>query len=352
MGELDLVQEASSALRLRDNWQGSGKLYVPVVYPQFTRRNLLVMERVQGIAATDLPRLQAEGVNLRKLAHLGVEIFFTQVFEDNFFHADMHPGNVLVDATDPENPSYIALDCAIIGSLTEEDQRVLARNLLAFFRRDYAEVARLHVESGWVPEGTDEAALAQVMAEVCEPIFQKPIKEISFARLLLSLLRAARQFNMEMQPQLALLQKTLVNIEGMGRQIYPELDLWETAAPFMEAWMQRQMGLGQLLTRLAERLPDWLAQAPEIPDLALDALHELRRLPAERRRQQETLEGLKESLDRHARRRRLERLGGASLIAALLALLAPAAGLASPAETLLPGAVFGSLGIYWMYVHG
>ncbi|MDG1231432.1 MAG: 2-polyprenylphenol 6-hydroxylase, partial [Pseudomonadales bacterium] len=232
LGELDLKLEADNSKRLRDNWLESGKLFVPEVFETCSTSRILVMERIYGVTATDLPSLRDNSVDLKKLAHLGVEIFFSQVFEDNFFHADMHPGNVFVDITDPDDPTYIALDCAIMGSLTENDKDYLARNLLAFFHRDYDEVARLHVKSGWVPFDTDINEFSAVIRRVCDPFFQKPIKDISFGIVLLELFDTARKYNMEVQPQLVLLQKTLINIEGMGRQIYPDLDLWETAAPF------------------------------------------------------------------------------------------------------------------------
>ena len=351
MGELNLLLEADNTAKLRENWLGSGKLYVPKVYHEFSRTNVMVMERVYGVTATNLDALRARGVNLKKLAHLGVEIFFTQVFDHNFFHADMHPGNVFVDTSDPENPTYIALDCAIIGTLTESDQRYLARNLLAFFHRDYDEVARLHIQSGWVPPDTDEREFAAVITAVCDPIFQKPIKDISFGLLLVSLFQTARQFNMEVQPQLVLLQKTLINIEGMGRQIYPDLNLWETAEPFMDNWMKQRVGLTSLLNRIMERAPAWLEQLPEAPDFLLEALQEAGRLGEHRRRQEQTLQQVQAALQGQAKRHRYERLGGAALVAGLLSLLAPATGLASPTEALLPGALLGSLGVYWLYIH-
>lgn len=351
MGELDLLQESANTLRLRKNWLNSGKLYVPEVFPLYGRKNLLVMERVHGVTATDMTQLVAQGVNLKKLAHLGVEIFFTQVFEDNFFHADMHPGNVFVDTSDPENPTYIALDCAIIGSLGENDKRYLAKNLLAFFHRDYEEVAKLHIQSGWVPADTDADEFARVLASVCDPVFQKPIKEISFGNLLLSLFRTARQFDMEVQPQLVLLQKTLINIEGMGRQIYPDLDLWETAAPFMETWMASRIGVRGLLRRMVEQAPRWLEMLPDLPDLTFDTMAEIRALSNQAKVQAGTLAEVRTALGRQAKRSRYQKLGGAALIAAFFSLLLPATGYANDMNTMIPGALLGSLGVYWIYLH-
>ncbi|MEO2183286.1 MAG: AarF/UbiB family protein, partial [bacterium] len=351
LGELDLKLEAYNSRRLRDNWSGSGKLFVPEVYETCSTSRIMVMERIYGVTATDLPSLRDKNVDLKKLAHLGVEIFFSQVFEDNFFHADMHPGNVFVDVTDPDNPTYIALDCAIIGSLTENDKDYLARNLLAFFHRDYDEVARLHVKSGWVPFDTDINEFSEVIRRVCDPFFQKPIKDISFGIVLLELFDTARRYNMEVQPQLVLLQKTLINIEGMGRQIYPDLDLWETAAPFMERWMKDRIGVAGLIKRISEKAPRWLDQLPEIPDLAYDAMVEIRDLAAQNRAQIATLTEVKQALQEQTRRAKYQRLGGLALIGAILSLVAPTTGYATDIDPIIPGSVLGMLGIYWMYIH-
>ena len=351
LNELNLQLEASNTAKLRQNWLHSGKLYVPEVYWDYSSRNVMVMERIYGVTASDVATLKANKVNLRKLAHLGVEIFFTQVFEDNFFHADMHPGNVFIDISDPENPSYIALDCAIIGSLTENDKNYLAKNLIAFFNQDYHEVARLHVSSGWVPEDTDTREFEAVIRSVCEPIFQKPIKDISFGKLLVSLFQTARQFNMEVQPQLVLLQKTLLNIEGLGRQIYDELDLWETAAPFMERWMSNRLSLSSFLKSIGKNAPRWLEQLPEIPDLAFSALIELKQLGKNTRAQTRTLVHLEQELARQSRRSRYQRFGGLALIAAIFTTMIPLSGYASGNEVLLGTSILGSLGVYWMYIH-
>ncbi len=351
LNELNLQLEASNTAKLRENWLHSNKLYVPEIYWDYSNRNVMVMERIYGVTASDLDTLRAHHVDLKKLAYLGVEIFFTQVFEDNFFHADMHPGNVFVDITDPANPTYIALDCAIIGSLTDNDKNYLARNLLAFFHQDYHEVARLHVASGWVPRDTNTDEFEAVIRSVCEPIFQKPIKDISFGKVLVSLFQTARQFNMEVQPQLVLLQKTLLNIEGMGRQIYDDLDLWETAAPFMERWMENRMGIRQLLKKLGKNAPRWLEQLPEIPDLAFSAMTELKQLGDTAQQQARAMTDLKQALERQNRRSRYQQLGGMALIAAIFSTLIPLSGYASGNELLLGTSVLGSLGVYWLYIH-
>jgi ubiquinone biosynthesis protein len=231
LNELDLLREAGNATQLRRNWNGSPLIYVPKVYFDYCRTSVMVMERIRGIPIDDVTALKAASVNIPRLAANGVEIFFTQVFRDNFFHADMHPGNIFVDASNPENPRYCAVDFGIVGSLGEHDRRYLAENFLAFFDRDYFRVAKLHVDSGWVPAGTRVDELESAVRTVCEPIFSKPLKEISFGQVLLQLIAVARQFNMEVQPQLILLQKTLVQIEGLGRVLYPDLDIWQTGKP-------------------------------------------------------------------------------------------------------------------------
>jgi ubiquinone biosynthesis protein len=240
LSELDMYHEARNQIQLRRNFADSDLLYVPRVYASLSRADLLVMERIQGIPIGQVDELKRLGVDMKKLAHKGVQTFFTQVFRHNFFHADMHPGNIFVDVTDPSNPSYIALDCAIVGSLSDIDQEFLAKNLLAFFNRDYATIAGHFVDNGWVPADTDRQELTRVISQVCEPIFAKPLAEISFADFVMVLLKTAADFQMDLQPQLALLQKTLLYVEGLGRQLYPQLDLWETAKPFMEEWAQER----------------------------------------------------------------------------------------------------------------
>jgi len=276
--ELDLMREAANAAQLKRNFLGSDLLYVPEVHWDYCRSNVLTIERIFGIQVDDLEALRAAGTDIKRLAENGVEIFFTQVFRHNFFHADMHPGNIFVDVADPARPKYVAVDFGIVGSLDERDQHYLAENFLAFFRRDYRRVATLHVDSSWVPAGTRVDELEAAVRAVCEPIFNKPLKDISFGLVLLRLFQTARQFNMEIQPQLVLLQKTLLAIEGLGRQLYPELDLWQTAKPVLEQWMRERH---DPRTRFKQLIAAW----PEISDdLALlpRLLHRtLRRIEAE-----------------------------------------------------------------------
>jgi len=266
--ELDLMREAASASQLKRNFQDSTLLYVPEIYWPLCRRGVMVMERISGTPISDIDALLAQGVDLKRLAENGVEIFFTQVFRDSFFHADMHPGNIFVT---PEG-KYIAVDFGIMGTLTPEDQGYLAGNFLAFFQRDYRRVAELHVESGWVPEGTRVDEFEAAIRTVCEPIFERPLKDISFGHLLLRLFQTARRFHMEVQPQLVLLQKTLLNIEGLGRQLYPDLDLWQTAKPFLEHWMSEQVGFRSLIKGIVRNAPQWAEKLPEIPILLHDVL--------------------------------------------------------------------------------
>ncbi len=256
LNELDLMREAANAAQLRRNFSGSNQIYVPEVYWDFCRPDAMVMEFIEGIPISDMDALRDAGTNIPLLAENGVEIFFTQVFRDNFFHADMHPGNIFVDVSDPDNPRYAAIDFGIVGTLDDKDRRYLAENFLAFFERDYNRVARLHVDSGWVPPDTRVAELESAVRTVCEPIFNKPLKDISFGNVLLQLFKAARQFDVRIQPQLMLLQKTLVNIEGLGREMYPELDLWETAQPVLKRWMTEQSGPVATAKRVRADLPD------------------------------------------------------------------------------------------------
>ena len=319
LDELDLGREAANASQLRRNFADSGLVYVPEVFWDYTRHRVMVMERIRGIPVTDLQALRERRVNLQLLAERGVEIFFTQVFRDSFFHADMHPGNIFIDAADPEDPSYIAIDCAIIGSLSEADQYYLARNLLGIFRRDYREVAQLHVECGWVPAHTRVQDFEAAMRAVCEPVFERPIAEISFGQMLVYLFRTAARFDMPVQPSLVLLQKTLLNIEGLGRQLYPALNLWDTAMPFLERWITERYSPQSLLRRLQHHAPSWLEQLPQVPEAVMDQLT----------RQRETQEAAERTrrLEREARQVALRR-ARARYLALLLALLAAA--LATP----------------------
>lgn len=319
--ELDMRKEAANTERLRENFAGSELLYVPRVHHPLSRRNVLVLERIYGVPISDMETLRARNTNMKKLAERGVETFFTQVFEHNFFHADMHPGNIFVNIEDPADPSYIAIDCAIIGALTREDQDYLAKNLLAFFNRDYGQVARLHLESGWIPEGTDPIAFEQVIQEVCEPIFAKPLNEISFGHFLVQLFQAAREFNMEVQPQLVLLQKTLLYIEGLGRELYPELDLWETAKPFMEEWMVEHVGPAAALREVATHAGELLERLPELPAAILTAESRLKSLERNLKVQTRELKRLEDRVARNQRGRTIKRVSGASLLAVGVLLL-------------------------------
>ncbi|MEA3149116.1 MAG: ubiquinone biosynthesis protein [Gammaproteobacteria bacterium] len=267
LDELDLMREAANAAQLKRNFAGSSLLYVPEVYWDFCRVNVMVMERIHGVIISRMDELRARGANFARLAENGVEIFFTQVFRHNFFHADMHPGNIFVQIDDPENPRYAAVDFGIVGTLQPRDQHYIAENFLAFFDRDYARVAALHVESGWVPAGTRVDELESAVRTVCEPIFNKPLKEISFAQVLLRLFETARRFDMHVQPQLILLQKTLLNIEGLGRELYPDLDLWKTAQPILRSWMRERVSPLAILRRLRVQLPDTVEALKQLPQL-------------------------------------------------------------------------------------
>ncbi|MDP9083092.1 MAG: ubiquinone biosynthesis regulatory protein kinase UbiB [Pseudomonadota bacterium] len=267
LDELDLLREAGNAAQLKRNFTASPLLYVPQIHWDYCRVNVMVMERIHGVMVNDLEQLRARGTNIAKLAENGVEIFFTQVFRDNFFHADMHPGNIFVQIEDPMHPRYAAVDFGIVGTLQPRDRHYLAENFIAFFDRDYARVAALHIESGWVPQGTRVDELETAVRTVCEPIFNKPLKEISFAQVLLRLFETARRFDMEVQPQLILLQKTLFNIEGLGRQLYPELDLWKTAQPYLRRWMRERMSPRAVLRRMRTRLPDTMMALQQVPQI-------------------------------------------------------------------------------------
>lgn len=265
--ELDMQREAANAAQLRRNFEDSNELYIPEVYWDYTRDNVMVLERIKGIPISHIDELKAAGVDLEKLAERGVNIFFTQVFRDNFFHADMHPGNIFVSEENPSDPSYIAVDFGIVGTLTEEDRHYLSQNLLAFFEQDYYKVARLHVDSGWVPSDTRIEEFESSIRTVCEPIFEKPLEEISFGQVLLRLFQTARRFQMEVQPQLVLLQKTLLNIEGLGRQLYPQLDLWKTARPVLKGFMIEQNSPLTVLREIQRNVPEWGRMMPEMPAL-------------------------------------------------------------------------------------
>ncbi|HEX2826578.1 MAG TPA: ubiquinone biosynthesis regulatory protein kinase UbiB [Burkholderiales bacterium] len=266
--ELDLIREAANASQLRRNFEGSPLLMVPEVHWDYCAEEVMVMQRMHGTPVNQIATLREQGVDISRLARAGVEIFFTQVFRDGFFHADMHPGNILVS---PQG-RYIALDFGIMGTLTELDKHYLAQNFLGFFRRDYHRVAVAHIESGWAPSDTRVDEFEAAIRAVCEPVFDRPLKDISFGRVLLRLFQTSRRFNVEVQPQLVLLQKTLLNVEGLGRQLDPDLDLWTTAKPFLERWMSEQIGWRGLLRRLKEEAPTWAVALPQLPRLMHQAL--------------------------------------------------------------------------------
>ena len=317
LDELNLMSEAANAIQLRRNFENSSHLYVPLVYSDYCRENVLVMERIYGIPVSDRAALEANGTNLKLLAERGVEVFFTQVFRDSFFHADMHPGNVFVSYEHPHDPQWIGIDCGIVGTLNRQDKRYLAENFLAFFNRDYRKVAELHVQSGWVPPDTKVEEFESALRTVLEPIFAKPLAEISFGQVLLNLFNTARRFNMHVQPQLVLLQKTLLYIEGLGRHLYPQLDLWQTAKPFLEHWMRQQIGPKAAWRAIKEKAPFWAEKLPDMPDLIYDTLTQVQH-------QQHMVKGLYQQYHqqhrRHAQGRFLLGAGATLLLGSILLL--------------------------------
>lgn len=343
LDELDLMREAANASQLRRNFLESPLLYVPEVYWPQTRANVMVMERISGIPINDIDALRHAGVDLKALSERGVEIFFTQVFRHNFFHADMHPGNIFVS---PEG-RYIAVDFGIMGTLSPEDQRYLAENFLAFFNRDYRRVAELHVQSGWVPSGTRVDEFEAAIRTVCEPIFERPLKDISFGRLLLHLFQTARRFNMPVQPQLVLLQKTLLNIEGLGRQLYPDLDLWHTAKPFLERWMSEHVGAFALMNAVKTRFPHWLDKLAQLPDLAFDTLQRVHDEQLRLEWHSPQLDELRGAV-RRANRRTVAAVTGSGLLICAAVLLGGDSG-AHRMAGLLSGA-FGATILLWVWL--
>lgn len=272
--ELDLSREGANASQLKRNFADSTALHIPKIFWPYSRSNVLVMERIHGIPIHDIAKLRAAGVNMQKLAERGIEIFFTQVFRDSFFHADLHPGNIFVCDKNPEDPTYIAVDFGIVGSLSHDDQRYLAENMIAFFKRDYQRVAELHIACGWLPPDTRIDQFEGAIRSVSEPIFEQPLHEISFGQLLLRLFQVARRFNINIQPQLILLQKSLLNIEGLSRQLAPDFDLWGTASPQIEKWLKKQVGIKAFLRRVRDSIPLLSEQLPEIPTLIYEVLKE------------------------------------------------------------------------------
>jgi ubiquinone biosynthesis protein len=306
--ELDMRMEAANAAQMKRNFDGSDLIYVPEIYWDFTDEKILVMERIHGTPIREIDTLIELGIDMRKLAHDGVTIFFTQAFRDGFFHADMHPGNIFVG----ENGQYRAVDFGIMGTLTDADKYYLARNFIGFFNRDYRAVAEAHIQAEWVPADTRVEEFEAAIRTVCEPIFAKPISEISFGKFLLRLFQTARRFEMPIQPQLVLLQKTLLNIEGLGRQLYPQLDLWETAKPFLENWMDEQVGFAALRKKVAAEMPFWAQKLPELPSKFHGFLNDVRELRISSHKQQLALANVEHQLIQHNQSQR--RIWAASLI--------------------------------------
>ena len=316
LNELDLVREAANASELRRHFLGSNDLYVPQVYWDYCKTRVLVMERIEGIPVSDIEQLKAHNINLEVLSRKGVEVFFTQVYQHNYFHADMHPGNIFVSHENPDDPKYIAVDFGIMGGLSTQDQRYLAENFVAFFNRDYRRVAELHVDSGWVDRDTRIDEFEASIRAVCEPIFQRPLSEISFGQLLLRLFQTARDFNMEIQPQLLLLQKTLLHIEGLGRQLYPQLDLWDTAKPFLERWLSEQMGVRALVKGFKKNLPYIAENLPDLPQLVFKTLHKVANDELQIEWKSKELEAIKKEIRQANSRNTRAIIGGSFVISA------------------------------------
>lgn len=316
--ELDLGREAANASQLRRNHKNSPDLYVPKVFWDYCTPDVMVMERIYGIPVGQTQRLLDNNFNMQALGERGVDIFFTQVFKHNFFHADMHPGNIFIDEKNPENPKYIAVDFGIMGTLEVQDQRYLAENLHAFFNRDYKRVAEAHIESGWVPAATKASEFEAAIRTVCEPIFELPIKDISYGKLLLRLFQTARRFDMEVQPQLVLLQKTLLNIEGMGRELYPDLDLWVTAKPFLQRWLDEQKGIRSLFKGAQENLPKFIEQLPSMPIIINEVIAEIHKKQQDKNTSSRQIEDLKREINNANKRMSLTVTGATILLVAVL----------------------------------
>ena len=320
MNELNLMREGANTAQLKRNFEGSNLLYVPNIFWDYCRKEVLVQERIYGIPIRDMKALKSAKTNIKVLAENGVEIFFTQVFHHNFFHADMHPGNIFVQVEDPKNPKYAAVDFGIMGTLSASDQYYLAENFLAFFDRDYYKIAKLHIDSGWVPPDTRIDELETAVRTVCDPIFNKPLSEISFAQVLLGLFETAQQFDMEIQPQLILLQKTLFNIEGLGRELYPELDLWKTAQPILRSWMDEQVGVNAIVKNIRDNLPQLRETLREMPNI-------LKKLTTRvndndfHARQSLEIQNLKNQLYKQQKQRFFISIGSTAIISATLILL-------------------------------
>jgi len=300
--ELSMQSEGANASMLRRNWEDSEALYIPKIYWSHTADRVLVMERVGGVPVRDIDELKRQGVDMERLARRGIRVFYQQVFRDNLFHADMHPGNIRIDTTDPANASFIALDFGIVASLTPNDLYYIGENFLAIFNRDYRRVAELHIEAGWVPADTRIDEMEAAARTVCEPSFTRPLEEVSFAELLVNLFEVARRFKLTLQPQLIMLQKTLLNIEGMGRDLYPKINIWDVAKPELESIFRERYGIGKTAKKLGRELPSWVARGPEIPNLIHDALKFASSGRINARIASEDLEAIDHQLQRHNRR--------------------------------------------------
>jgi len=316
--ELDLRIEAANTSQLRRNFEQNSILYVPAIHWSLCKERVMVQEKIHGVPIGEVSRLQKAGVDMQLLAHRGVEIFFTQVFNHSYFHADMHPGNIFVNIEDPANPKYIGIDCGIMGTLAEADKRYLAQNFVAFFNRDYHQIARLHLDSGWISAKFTAEEFESAIRTACEPIFGKPLSEISFGHFLVQLFQTARRFEMEVQPQLVLLQKTLLYVEGLGRQLYPQLDLWQTAQPFLKNWLVSTYGAKAVWEKIKNNAPTWLEQLPDMPAKVNQALE----LASQRTQQQDelvkTVKSLKQTQRKSAKKTAWALLGLALVVAALL----------------------------------
>ena len=320
MNELNLMREGANTAQLKRNFEGSNLLYVPNIFWDYCRKEVLVQERIYGIPIRDMEALKSAKTNIKTLAENGVEIFFTQVFHHNFFHADMHPGNIFVQVEDPKNPKYAAVDFGIMGTLSASDQYYLAENFLAFFDRDYYKIAKLHIDSGWVPPDTRIDELETAVRTVCDPIFNKPLSEISFAQVLLGLFETAQQFDMEIQPQLILLQKTLFNIEGLGRELYPELDLWKTAQPILRSWMDEQVGVNAIVKNIRDNLPQLRETLREMPNILKKLTTSVNDSDSHARQSLE-IQNLKNQLYKQQKQRFFISIGSTAIISATLILL-------------------------------
>jgi ubiquinone biosynthesis protein len=336
--ELDLMREAANASQLRRNFAGSDLLYVPEVYWDYCRKSVMVMERIHGVLINDIDELQRRGANIQRLAENGVEIFFTQAFRHNFFHADMHPGNIFVMLDDPQRPRYAAVDFGIVGSLDPRDQHYLAENFAAFFDRDYRRIARLHIDAGWIPSHVRVDELEAAVRTVCEPIANKPLREISFGQVLISLFEAAQRFDAQMQPQLMLIQKTLLQIEGVGRQLYPDLDLWKTAQPLLHQWSRERWAPRSLLKEAREQIPDFVQALTKVPPLVEQMIQRASDGRLKLQVESSNLDELMRELRENARRRDITLVSALGAVSGVL-------WLALAANPVWPGVVLALAGV-------